>query len=466
MFHARRFPRLLALLLSFALAASLCGLSGNRVYAASSPFSVTVGDKSISFQKDGRTTGSYKMSRQDIVLVTDSSDDLLICFYNTDGQYVGVTLGDQSNVTLNGSIDSLVLHRDLDRNVVIGSKCSVESVTVNTPVKVSVYGDIGNVDLESAASLIAVKGSSIDTANRNHTSARITVQDGADVRSITGGTGVVSSSTRPGSIQISSSDGDVTFRTDAIYTEYGDRLRDYTADLQASVRAYYNKKRVTGEVEWTLSGSTVLRKTGSYRFLFTPDNSNLDPVYGNIRVVVDDGNNEELDLDIRTIEVEYNTKRLGDLNTKLRQNVKAYDMYGKLVPGTLRWVNENIRVQRSGYYDFIFLPDSNKYGRVQDSIKIQIENEEILGDSGTLNLDVEDIDTTSTSRRLRNFTTQLQSHVTAYDPNTGREVPGKVSWVDNTMTMVTETEEFEFRFVPNDKSYERAYGTITIYVDD
>ena len=164
--------------------------------------------------------------------------------------------------------------------------------------------------------------------------------------------------------------------------------------------------------------------------------------------------------------MEYNTKRLGDLNTKLRQNVKAYDMYGKLVPGTLRWVNENIRVQRSGYYDFIFLPDSNKYGRVQDSIKIQIENEEILGDSGTLNLDVEDIDTTSTSRRLRNFTTQLQSHVTAYDPNTGREVPGKVSWVDNTMTMVTETEEFEFRFVPNDKSYERAYGTITIYVDD
>ena len=163
MFHARRFPRLLALLLSFALAASLCGLSGNRVYAASSPFSVTVGDKSISFQKDGRTTGSYKMSRQDIVLVTDSSDDLLICFYNTDGQYVGVTLGDQSNVTLNGSIDSLVLHRDLDRNVVIGSKCSVENVTVNTPVKVSVYGDIGNVDLESAASLIAVKGSSIDT---------------------------------------------------------------------------------------------------------------------------------------------------------------------------------------------------------------------------------------------------------------------------------------------------------------
>ena len=464
MFHARRFPRLLALLLSFALAASLCGLSGNRVYAASSPFSVTVGDKSISFQKDGRTTGSYKMSRQDIVLVTDSSDDLLICFYNTDGQYVGVTLGDQSNVTLNGSIDSLVLHRDLDRNVVIGSKCSVENVTVNTPVKVSVYGDIGNVDLESAASLIAVKGSSIDTANRNHTSARITVQDGADVRSITGGTGVVSSSTRPGSIQVSGSDGDVTFRTDAIYVEYGDRLRDYTADLQASVRAYYNKKRVTGEVEWTLSGSTVLRKTGSYRFLFTPDNSNLDPVYGNIRVVVDDGNNEELDLDIRTIEVEYNTKRLGDLNTKLRQNVKAYDMYGKLVPGTLRWVNENIRVQRSGYYDFIFLPDSNKYGRVQDSI--QIENEEILGDSGTLNLDVEDIDTTSTSRRLRNFTTQLQSHVTAYDPNTGREVPGKVSWVDNTMTMVTETEEFEFRFVPNDKSYERAYGTITIYVDD
>lgn len=467
MTHTRRSFSLLAAVLAFLLVISCLG-SGN-VYAADSPFGVTVGDKIISFQKDGRTTGSYRMSRNDIVLVTDSSEDLLVCFYNTDGQYVGVTLGSQDNVNLSGSMDSLVLHRDLDRNVIIGSSCNVSDMAVNSPVKVSVYGKVGTMDIDAAASVIAVKGSQINHVVSSSSAARLSVKDGAKVNNTSGISSSSSSSTKPGTIIISGGgDGDVTFRTDTIYAEYGDRLRDYVADLEASVRAYYLKKRITGEVEWNLPGSTVLKKTGSYRFLFTPDNASLDPTYGNIRVVVDDDESEldDLDLDIRTITVEYNTKRLGDLNTKLRQSVKAYDVYGKLVPGTLRWVDEDTRVRKSGYYDFLFIPTSTKYSRIQDSIKIQIESEELLGDSGELELDVEDIDTTSTRKRLRNFATQLQSSVTAYDPNTGEEVKGKATWVDNGMTLVTETEEFEFKFVPDNKKYNRTRGTITIYVDD
>lgn len=456
----------LSAVLAFLL--TVCFLAGGRVYAASSPFSVTVGDKIVSFQKDGLTTGSYKMSRNDIVLVTDSSDDLLVCFYNTDGQYVGVTLGSQENVTLNGSINSLTLHKELDRNVIIGSKCTVSSMTVNTPVKVSVYGTITDMEVKAGASVIAVKGCSIDNIDSTSTAARLTVQNGAVVRQSSGIRSpiTVSSGTV---VSTTVSDSDVTFRTEPIYAEYGDRLREYTADLQASVKAYYQKKRITGEVEWTLSGSSTLNKSGSYRFRFTPDNSKLDPAYGYIRILVDDGedsNLTELDLDIRTITVEYNTNRLGDLKTKLRQSVTAYDVYGKKVEGTLRWVDEDTRVRKSGYYDFLFIPTSPKYNRVQDSVKIQIESEDIIGDSNELVLEVVDIDTTSTRKRLRNFTTQLQANVTAYDANTGEEVNGKVNWTANTMTLVTETEEFEFRFVPDDKSYSRTTGTIIIYVDD
>ena len=464
MTRTRRFISLSAVFLALFLVLSCW--TGVEVYAASnSPFSVTVGDKVISFQQDGRTTGSYKMSKNDIVLVTDSSDDLLVCFYDTDGKYVGVTLGDQENVNLVGSMDTLTLHRELDRNVIIGSSCSISDVTVNSPVKVSVYGKIGTINIDSGASVIAVNGSQINNAITSSSAARLTIKDGAVVKSTSTGD---SSNATAGTITISNNNSDVSFRTDILYADYGDRLRDYAADLQASVRAYYRKKRITGEAEFTLSGSTTLKKTGSYRFRFTPDDDDLEVTYGNIRIVVDDENNNltELDLDIRSITVEYNTNSLADLTTKLRQRVTAYDIYGKKVPGTLRWINENTRVNRSGYYDFMFIPDSNKYEKVQDSIKIQIESEEILGDDGTVSLDVEDLDTTSTRKRLRNFTTQLQSHVTAYDPNTGEEVPGKVSWVDNDMTLVTETDEFEFRFVPSDKRYQRTYGTIMIYVDD
>lgn len=459
MSRTRRFFPLLAVFLSMIFVLSC--FSGVEVFAAESPFLVNVGDKVISFQKNGRTTGSYRMSRNDVVLVTDSSDDLLVCFYNTDGQYVGVTLGDQDNVALYGSMDSLVLHRDLDRNVIIGTSCSVSDVTVNAPVKVSVYGNIDSIDIASNASVIAVKGSRINNAVSSSSLGSLTIKDGAVVKNTYIGDD-------SGIVNISDSNSEITFRTDIIYADYGDRLRDYSADLQASVRAYYNKKRITGEVEWTLSGSTAIKKTGSYRFRFIPDKSSLDTAYGTVRIVVDDENTDltELDLDIRSITVEYNTNTLSDLTTKLRQNVTAYDVYGKRVPGTLRWINENTKVSRSGYYDFMFIPNSNKYANVRDSIKIQIENEELLGDDGQVSLDVVDIDTTSTRKRLRNFTTQLQSSVTAYDPNTGEEVPGKVSWVDNGMTLVTETEEFEFRFVPSDKRYQRTYGTIIIYVDD
>ena len=75
--------------------------------SAASPYSVKAAAKSISFIQNGYVTGTYAAKNNNITLMKDSAGDLLVCFYTSQGKYVGVTLGSQSSLTLSGSIGTV-----------------------------------------------------------------------------------------------------------------------------------------------------------------------------------------------------------------------------------------------------------------------------------------------------------------------------------------------------------------------
>ena len=61
--------------------------------SAASTYSVKASANSISFIQNGYVTGTYNAKNNNITLMKDSTGDLLVCFYNSQGKYIGVTLG-------------------------------------------------------------------------------------------------------------------------------------------------------------------------------------------------------------------------------------------------------------------------------------------------------------------------------------------------------------------------------------
>ncbi len=333
------------------------------VASPASAYSVLVSDSRLHLRKNGATTAAYEMRAPNLVLLTDQSDDLMICFYNPKDQFVGVSLGRQSAVTVSGAVGILTLGEELDRSVTIDSFCRVDQLDVNAPVSVTIGGTVDELCVNSDATVTATAGATVQTALITDFDADFNQNIGSSV-GYTDQTAAVSSAKG------------IRLYTDPIYAFYGDELGDISWALEDNVRAYRDNKRISGDVEWAVSESKTLKKDGSYRFVFLADNESYGKVYGTIRVVVvEEEADEDYDLDITPIEISSTSKRLSDLTSKLKKNVKVYNEDGKKISGTLVWASENQRVRETDTYDFIFIPSSSKYDSIRGEIEIIVNDD-------------------------------------------------------------------------------------------
>ena len=368
-------------LLGLALAAGLTlGGTATAWADAISTYSVSVGQGVISILRSGAVTNSFRTSVNDVTAMTDSDGDLMVCFNNTKGEYVAVTLGSQEIVNFYGSIGTLCLDDSLDRPVVIGSSARVTKLKVDAPVKVSVWGRVDSGTVDAAASIVTARGSQISNLYFEDSSGQLFINEG----SVVDGTTILnsgvnlggSSSSSSGSSSSSNRDGTtsrtvdgITLKTTKIYADYDDTLADLLDDLQASVEAYNRRGRsLDGEVRWKDSDSTEVDDGGRFRYEFIPDDSDYDRVVSTIRIVVDEDEDYEdihLEFDKLVVSRSKNPKRLSYYLSRLEDD-------GRRVYGEVKWSGSNKRVEESGDFSFTFIPYSSKYRNVRDKIHIEV----------------------------------------------------------------------------------------------
>lgn len=441
-------------LLSLAYVVLLLAISSVPAQSAPAEYTVSVSKNRISFSRGGVVTGGYGIQSNDITLITIDSGDVLVCFYNTLGNYVGVTLGAQQRVGLIGNINTLTLHETLDRPVIVGSTGRVTSMTVNAPVKVSVWGKVDNLTVSDMATVVAATGSVISHAHLYDTRARLFANAGSSVD------GYLADSTP-------NSQG-LTLHTNTIYASYGDTLRDLRTALSDTVYAYDSDThlRVPGQVDWVDDLSTPLLRSQNFTFRFTPESSTYKTVTGTVRVTVDESS-YGVQLDIGAFRVNSSGGRLSSYLDDLEENVIAYNSSGRQIYGDVKWVVPSLQVRRTGWYEFIFIPYSSRYASVRGEIKILL-GEDMQSDDvfeSDLTLRISDIEVYSTNQRLRQLQKQLNLNVRAYDPQ-GKRVNGTFEWVDSPSTIVRSTGNYEFCFIPDDRNYGRVYSWIQIYVKE
>ena len=172
----------------------------------------------------------------------------------------------------------------------------------------------------------------------------------------------------------SSSSDEVTFRTSTLSAHEGDTLRDLEDQLEDKVRAYNEDgDRLEGDFEWVSSRSTKVKDGRSYQFEFDPDDRDYDTTTGSVEVEIEDDYSYELEID--DIEVENDDYTLRELRSALRRAVTAYDEdTGDEIDGDLEWRDsDNTRVRKSGYYSFVFEPDSSRYEDTRDRVYIHVD---------------------------------------------------------------------------------------------
>lgn len=382
--------RLVRRSLGLLLAAGLLLGGGVTAWAdAVSTYSLSMKQGTLSVLKGGYVTNSFRTSSSDLTVVTDVDGNLMVCFYDSKGEYVGVTLGSQQIVNFYGSIGTLHLDESLDRPVVIGAGAQVENLWVEAPVKVSVWGRVNGGDIDAEADIVTAKGSQLYSITFLDPYADLyinegAVVDGATIRSAEDDTytsaGRNVSPSRSSSNSSSSTrtvSGGVTLKTSSIYADYDDTLGDLITELEDNVTAYNRSgRRIYGEVEWVESDSTEVEDGGRFRYRFTPDDDDYDTVTGSIRIVVDDDDEESLTLEFDPINISYSgePRRLSRYLSKLENTVKAYNEDGRRVYGEVKWTS-NKKVEESGKYKFTFTPYSSKYRTTKGEIQINVNEE-------------------------------------------------------------------------------------------
>lgn len=375
--------RLLRRGLGLTLAVGL--LLGGAVTAwadAVSTYSVSVGSGVLSILRGGYVTNSFRTSSNDVTAVTDTAGNLMVCFYNAQGEYVGVSLGSQQIVNFYGSMGTLCLDSTLDRPVVITSGARVAKLQVEAPVKVSIWGRVDSGVVDAAAALVTAKGSQLYGISFDNYGAELhvnegSVVDGATIRSSEDDTRAGGGRTTGSTASSSSSRtvSGITLKTTSLYADYDDTLGDLLEDLEDNVTAYDRSgKRLYGTVKWVDSNSTEVEDGGRFRYRFTPDDDDYDEVTGSIRIIVDDDDEREtVRLEYGELNVSYSgtAKRLSRYLTKLENAVEAYNDDGRRVYGEVKW-SSNKLVSESGKYKFTFTPYSSKYSVARGEIQINV----------------------------------------------------------------------------------------------
>ena len=346
------------------LALAVCFAFGGAVTAwadAVSTYTVSVSNGQLSILKGGYVTNTFRTNSNNATVATGTDGNLMVCFYDANNKYVGVTLGSQQIVNFYGSIGTLTLDSSLDRPVVIGNTATVTKLEVDAPVKVSIWGKVNSGSVDASATLVAAKGSTVSDVYFNNSGARFYANEG----SVVDGTTTRSSE-------------DSTYGSGSSWSS--DTLGDLWDDLDASVQAYNRGgRRLYGTVEWEDRESTKVKETRRYRFCFTPDDSSYGEATGTVRIVVDDDDDykEEIyleDEDLEPIVTSSDNRRLSTYLERLNNRLKFYDEDGKRVYGEAKWTNPGKKVTETDTFKYIFTPYRSKYRSYKGDFQIIVED--------------------------------------------------------------------------------------------
>lgn len=158
------------------LAALMVATSSVASYAATSQsstknYSVSLSTSNIEFVKNGKSS-SYDISKGNVTITKSSSGGLSVQFPLASGGSKKITLGAQSALTLNGSIDTLKIDSKVNKDAVItvASKASITTLNVDAPCKVIVDGSASTINITDSDAKVVVsdtaKVSSVTTASK------------------------------------------------------------------------------------------------------------------------------------------------------------------------------------------------------------------------------------------------------------------------------------------------------------
>ena len=466
-----------ALVLAAATALSLAA----GIQAAATIYSVKVQKNSILVQNKGKTVQTYNAKSTDLTLSREDGE-LLLGYKNAQNLSRDIALGTQSTLTVEGTVSSLTLDSSLPTSTrfVLDTGSSVSSLKIASPGKITIRGKVDTLTVSSAARITVSKGGAVTDATLTSGSAVLTAGTGAKVKNAT----VVKKSSVSGSgigtVKVRGSDSDdgndddtttddgLTVKTSTISARSGDTLRDLESDLNHYVKVYdEDGDRIGGKAEWVSSYSTRVKKTGTFKFDFYPDDDDYDTVRGTIKISVSSSDDDSTTDDGLTVKTSTISARSGDtlrdLESDLNHYVKVYDEDGDRVDGKAEWVSSySTKVKKTGTFKFDFYPDDDDYDDVRGSIRIEVSG----GSSSSgkkVRLYVSPITLSSASERLRDLEDELEDSVKAYYD--GSSVRGDVSWEDSGSTQVKKTGTYTFVFEPDSSSYKTVTGEIKIIVD-
>ena len=467
---------------ALALAAATAMSLAAGIQAAATIYSVKVQKNSILVQNKGKTVQTYNAKSTDLTLSREDGE-LLLGYKNAQNLSRDIALGTQSTLTVEGTVSSLTLDSSLPTSTrfVLDTGSSVSSLKIASPGKITIRGKVDTLTVSSAARITVSKGGAVTDATLTSGSAVLTAGTGAKVKNAT----VVKKSSVSGSgigtVKVRGSDSDdgndddtttddgLTVKTSTISARSGDTLRDLESDLNHYVKVYdEDGDRIDGKAEWVSSYSTKVKKTGTFKFDFYPDDDDYDTVRGTIKISVsggdDDDSTNDDGLTVKTSTISARSgDTLRDLESDLNHYVKVYDEDGDRIDGKAEWVSSySTKVKKTGTFKFDFYPDDDDYDDVRGSIRIEVSGSS--SSSGKkVRLYVSPITLSSTSERLRDLEDELEDSVKAYYD--GSSVRGDVSWEDSGSTQVKKTGTYTFVFEPDSSSDNAVTGEIKIIID-
>ncbi|HIX65184.1 MAG TPA: hypothetical protein H9736_02940 [Candidatus Anaerotruncus excrementipullorum] len=434
--------------------------------SAASPYSVKAAAKSISFIQNGYVTGTYAAKNNNITLMKDSAGDLLVCFYTSQGKYVGVTLGSQSSLTLSGSIGTLTIDRSFSGAVTLAGSVSTLKVNSGSTVTVASGGSVGTATLSSTSAKLKVSsGGKVTTATAKNKS-QVTVSGTGRVTTFKVG-GKTTSVGSSGGSSTSAKKSTPKMTTKVISAKYGDTLEELESKLKSSVKAYdrSTNRSISGTVSWVADEDTEVTRKSTYKYRFDPaDDDKYYSVTGSVKIEVSGSSSSssgKLTVETETLYAS-SGDRLRDLEDELEDCVTVTDRYGDEVDGSLEWVSSgSTKVKNNTSYKFEFEPDDDDYSKITGYVKIRFGSG---SSSGRLRYTTSTIQADS-GDTLRELEDELEDSVRVYDRDDGDRVYGDFEWVRSRSTKVTKDGTYEFEFDPDNSRYDAFTGEIKIEVD-
>lgn len=366
-------------LTSLALAAAITVSTAVAVSAATTttlPYGVKVTGKKLSLTKSGKAVAGYALKSTDVAFTTGKTGNLLLNFIDSTGKSRYISLGKQTTMNVEGTLNSVSVKKALQDDVVvsIGTTANVTKLSVASPNKISVSGKVSTMNLSAAAKVTVRKGAKVTKTTKTDAKATVTVEKGAAVTKPTVAKNPVKTS-KP----TKTSTAKIRLEIDPLEGNEDDRLLDLLDDLNDNVYAYDTRTydTVEGECTWNYPRYAELDDDDrSYPFTFTPNDESYEPVKSKVMIYVDGAFGDiSLHYDTKVLSAKDGDK-LRDLTDALEDAVEARDDNGDLVKGSFKWDSSSSTEVREGRsYDFTFKPrKSSRYDSEDGSIEIKFKD--------------------------------------------------------------------------------------------